>query len=273
MSTGIDEDPYFVFIEHKGRRGSVARTERYSVRRHIANQTVKKNHSDDNVQQRQLVRQLSREVQRKNDSDETKRVKNTPLYESRLSRCGVSSLPVRNSRDLQLMDHLALRLWPGFRQSLRGAANPFPAFWLPRCVDNTALFSAFLFAASCHLSSREIMAGGYLQDSRELLVLQTDAITTLRRQVQGCSLSQCNGCLDNLLMICICLATNVQTGDLIATKDPTPFFPVLTSARWLDTYGALITDNVHWDAVLQLLNKCGGIKQVKSFGLPWVITW
>lgn len=273
MITETDEDSRFVFIEHKGRRGTVTKKEQSSVRKHIAYQTSKKIHLDENAYQRQLVRHSSREVQRMNDFDEIKRATETPLYENSLSLCGVSSLPVRNNRDLQLIDHLVLRLWPGFPQSVRGSSNSFPAFWLPRCVDNTALFNAILFAASSHLSSRMILTGGYLQDSRELLVLQTDAITAMRRQVQNCSISQCNACLDDLLMICICLATSAQEGNLMYTKDPTPFFPVLSSGRWLDTYGTLITDNLHWDAIFQLLDQCGGIKQVKAFGLPWIITW
>jgi hypothetical protein len=117
------------------------------------------------------------------------------------------------------------------------------------------------------------LAGQKPRNKGELIALETKAIMATKEQIDCASAITTPNHLEDLLMITICLATNVQDSDQSMARDPSPFYPILASGRWLDTYGAFACHNVHWNAVLQLVEKRGGLQKINSFGLPWVISW
>lgn len=268
-----------MFIEHTGNHGGIARKEQESVRRHIANEAFRKRCARDDASSPELGGTIAllkissedcntdRETIEKTDRDKVEESK-PPL-----DRLSVVSLPIGTSDDTELMDHIAKRLWPGFRYRFEGSVNPFPAYWLPRSLDNPALYYALAFSALCHLSSRLSLAGQRPRNKGELVSLETRALVATREQISFPTMTEATNALEDLIMITICLATNVQGESLMTTRDPSPFYPILTSGRWLDTYGALAGRNIHWNAVQKLIEKRGGIESITSFGLPWVITW
>ncbi|KAJ5623809.1 hypothetical protein N7510_000118 [Penicillium lagena] len=275
----VGRNANFVFVEHRGHHGGMARKERGSVRRHIANETLRKRcarheppaspaFSEAMVMQKVSPKDsdIDTEMTEKATSDKAQETR-TPL-----DRLGVLSLPIGKPDDSELIDHISTRLWPGFRYNFEGSVNPFPKYWLPRSLENPALYHAFVFSARCHLSSRLSLAGQKPRDKGKLVSLETRALVATRDQINCHNMTTSANTLEDLIMITICLATNVQGESLLMARDPSPFYPILTSGRWLDTYGALACRNVHWNAVLQLVEKCGGIEKISSFGLPWVIT-
>lgn len=276
----------FVFIEQDGYGGGLTKTTRTSIRRYIASSTSRKR--SDNTQLIVLNTEFLQTQQQKGQCDTEEWSDNDldissivatgpqgPVCGARVDRFNILSLPIENRRDMELMDHIATRLWPGFAAAFEGESNPFPTFWLPRCTTNPALLHALLFSSSCHLASRLSIAGQTPQTQQhkmQLLSHQAKAIVAVRQQLQNCQITSGED-IDDMLMITVSLATNALQGEIKMSTDPTPFYPTLTSGHWLDTYGALTSLNVHWNAVFVLLEKRGGVGNVKSFGLPWVITW
>jgi hypothetical protein len=108
-----------------------------------------------------------------------------PLCGARLDRFNTFAVPIESRRDMELMDHINTRLWPGFLAAFKGTSDPFPAFWLPCCTVNPDLFHALLFASSCHLASRLSMIGQSPQLRREQLSHQTKTITAIRKRLQN----------------------------------------------------------------------------------------
>jgi hypothetical protein len=268
----------FVFVEHKGHHGAMSREEQGCVRRHIANEIFRRKSVQRDVVQLPVVGEtiFSQKPSLEGSSSENDVSEATDNnYEAKSSpdRLGVLPLPSGKSEDNELINHISSNLWPGFRFTFDGTSNPFPAFWLPRCIENPALYHALMFSALCHLSSRLSLAGQKPRDKGKLVSLETRALVSTRGQIGNESITDSPNALEDLIMITICLATNVRGENLVTARDPTPFYPILTSGRWLDTYGALASRNVHWNAVLQLVEKRGGIRKIASFGLPWVITW
>lgn len=51
-----------------------------------------------------------------------------------------------------------------------------------------------------------------------------------------------------------------------------PFTPPFPRLQWVDYYGSRDVHPLHWSAIVSLVEKQGGIDQVKSFGLPWMLT-
>lgn len=276
----FDQSDKYTFIEHTGRHGGVGRTGRGCVRRHVANESLRKRVAQRATLALPVVREpviVNHVTSGDSDSDRqcsdeespTRPEDKKPVFD----RLGILSLPIGKPYDAELIEHISSRLWPGFRNRFRGSANPFPAYWLPRTVENPALYQALLFSALCHLSSRMSLAGQKPRNKGELIALETKAIMATKEQIDCASAITTPNHLEDLLMITICLATNVQDSDQSMARDPSPFYPILASGRWLDTYGAFACHNVHWNAVLQLVEKRGGLQKINSFGLPWVISW
>jgi hypothetical protein len=276
----VGQNAKLVFIEHNGHHGGMARKEQGSVRRHVANEILRKrctrrDTSASPVCSKTLAIQKIPPLDCEDDKKMTDKENTNKLLKEHLplDRFGVLSLPIGEPDDTELIDHISARLWPGFRSTFHGTVNPFPAYWLPRSLENPALYHALVFSALCHLSSRLTLAGQRSRDKDELVSLETRALIATRHQITLPHMSASLNALEDLIMITICLATNVQGESLLTARDPSPFYPILTSGRWLDTYGALACRNIHWTAVLQLVEKRGGIEEISSFGLPWVITW
>jgi hypothetical protein len=192
-----------------------------------------------------------------------------PMCGARIDRFKILSIPIENRRDLELMDHLSTRLMPGFLTAVKGSSNPFVNFWLPRCAANSDLLHSFLYSSSCHLASRLSIVGQKPRLRREQLAHELKTITAIRQRLQKKVTS--NEDIDDLLMIIVSLAGNGREGEILLSADPTPFYPVLTSARWLDTYGTLRFSDVHWNAITILVEKRGGVENL-TIGLPWLIT-
>jgi hypothetical protein len=51
-----------------------------------------------------------------------------------------------------------------------------------------------------------------------------------------------------------------------------PFTPPLQSLQWLDNYASREVHPLHWAAVESLVCQLGGIRSLKSFGLPWLLS-
>jgi hypothetical protein len=51
-----------------------------------------------------------------------------------------------------------------------------------------------------------------------------------------------------------------------------PFTPPLQSLQWLDSYAYREVHPLHWAAVDSLVSQLGGIRNLKSFALPWLLS-
>jgi hypothetical protein len=191
------------------------------------------------------------------------------LPAGRIDPFNALSIPINNSRDLELIDYLSNVIWPQFSElEANGVRNPFPARWLRRSYQNPALMHAFLTASSSHL---EVRIPTYNEDKRvitEQLFHETEAFKWIRQQLQETGTAN----IDDLLMVIICLASNQCRQSKALAVDPKPFTPPLQSANWLNIYGSWDFSGPHWDAIVQLVKGIGGLDKLKEYGLPWVIT-
>lgn len=277
----FDQLDTFLFIEHRGRNGGVAPKERGCVRKHIANENLRKRVAQrtrlapPTMRESIIVGQVSTgESDRDSDQQIANEKRLADLQETKATfdRLGIMSLPIGKPYDIELIKHLSSRFWPAFRNQFKGSVNPFPAYWLPRSIQNPALYQALMFSALCHLSYCMSLAGHKPSNKAELIAHETKTIVATREQIDSFSTVATSDCLEDLLAVTICLATSTQHSTQSEARDPSPFYPILASGRLLDISGALSCHNVHWNAVPELIKMRGGIEHIKSFGLPSAIT-
>lgn len=179
------------------------------------------------------------------------------------------SIPITNTRDLELIDYLTNVIWPQFSDlESNGVCNPFPARWLRRGYDNPALMHAFLTASSSHIEARLPTSTLDQRMITEQLAHENEAFKLLRKQLEDPNSAN----IEDLLMVIVCLASNQCRQSKALAVDPKPFTPPLESANWLNIYGSWDFSGPHWNAIVQLVGRIGGLDQIREYGLPWVIS-
>lgn len=191
-----------------------------------------------------------------------------PLPAGRKDPFSTLSVPVDNTRELELLDYLTNVIWPGFSEyDSEGNWNPFAIRWLKRSARNLALRHALLMASSSHLEARPPTWNKNPKLMAEQLYHENEAVRLVRHQLSNLDSTDVN----ETLMIILCLATNpCRQG--VHPPDPSPFNPPLRSLNWINVYGASDFSAVHWNALLELVEKIGGLSRIKVYGLPWVIS-
>lgn len=174
------------------------------------------------------------------------------------------------------MDYLVNVIWPGF--SHHGAGQVRKAYavpWLRRSYNNPALRHALLMASSVHLGTNctNLTDQQQLGMMEEQLFHQNKAISYIRKVLA--SPARGNWDASDVVMVIICLATNpVRTSDdeEVYARDTNPFSAPLQDGGWINIYGACDISQIHWNAILHVIESAGGIENVGEFGIPWVIS-
>jgi hypothetical protein len=63
-----------------------------------------------------------------------------------------------------------------------------------------------------------------------------------------------------------------ETGEEEEPADPSPFMSPLQNVQWLGVYGTRSYVMSHVNAVQEIIRRRGGIRSIKTVGLPWLIS-
>lgn len=155
-------------------------------------------------------------------------------------------------------------LWPGFRR-----AGDYPAqfyrTWLHQAREAPHLMYAMLYATSSHTQS--LVRGG-LCPADERLRYRAKALEAIRIAVADPASDP-----ENLIMTILWLAFN--DGFILdepIAEIPAPFQSPLQRLQWVDYYGSRTLHPQHWEALQSLIVRCGGIENLKGYGLPWLLS-
>ena len=182
---------------------------------------------------------------------------------------GAAGLPIGRKREVELFDYLANVLWRGFREvDVDGTPNPLASRWTRRVAANPGMISGYLMTASSHLDARLPSRPENYQIIAEQVCHQNMAMKWLRTELETFDPAK----LDDILLIILSLASSRLRHLPQPPVDLNPFCPPLRSLNWLDVYGAWDLSGVHWNALLGLIERNGGISKVKLYGLPWLIS-
>lgn len=195
---------------------------------------------------------------------------NRVLPNSRIDPFEGLGIPITKRRHLELLDYLTNVIWPTFSQHGGGNLNnPYASHWLERSYSNYALRHAFAMAASLHMSTstRFSTTAKQKQDMYvEQLTHQHEAIRDMRDQ-----LTRRNYPIEDLMMTIICLWSNpIRLYDL-SNPEPNPFTPLLKGGL-IDVYCNWEYSAIHWEALMKMVAEVGGVRNIKVYGIPWIIS-
>jgi hypothetical protein len=157
-------------------------------------------------------------------------------------------------------------LWPGLRGFDYSVA--YAREWLPIASKNAVVLNVFLFTASLHLET--LRGPGSLSRNKirtEQLSHKVEAIRGINEALRDPKYHQSDELIQNILF----LAMN-ETGEEEELADPSPFMPPLKNVQWLDVYGTRSYVMLHMNAVQDMIRRRGGIRNLKTVGLPWLIS-
>ncbi len=161
-------------------------------------------------------------------------------------------------------------LWSGLRTQ-DNFPRRFYQTWVLLASQSRLVFHTTIFGASIHydLISTPGHLINYPPHLKEQLRHKNLAIKELREILSHTE----NGYqLDSLIYAVLHLAVNERVFVMGPDKDGSPFQPPLQGGQWLDIYGSRTYDPMHWKAAQTLLNNHGGIRNLKSFGLAYILT-
>jgi len=192
------------------------------------------------------------------------------LSEGMLDPLYAAGLPIKKKREFELLDYVTNVVWRGFEEVdvVDGTPNPFPNRWIFRGTTDPAVLYACLMGASSHLDCRLSFRLKNNQIIPEQVYYQNISMRWLRTELENFESAN----LDNLLIVIMCLATSRLRHLPQPPLDPNPFCPPLRSLNWIDIYGGWDISGVHWDALMGLIKKNGGISAIKLYGLPSIIS-
>ncbi|OQV00476.1 Fungal specific transcription factor domain-containing protein [Cladophialophora immunda] len=174
----------------------------------------------------------------------------------------------------QLIEYCIHVLWPGFRSS-GDYPQQFYLAWLPQAASKPHLFHSMLCCASVHFASK---TGRTRHLDSEQLQHRIRAIQSIRQVVSASkrtsTLAMAKSTdMEPLLIAMLFLAmSNDDRRHSKLREDCSLFTPPLKHLQWLSHYARGPLHSVHWEAVQTLVNKQGGIGNVKTFGLPWLLS-
>jgi hypothetical protein len=157
-------------------------------------------------------------------------------------------------------------LWPGLRGFDYSVA--YAREWLPVASQNATVLNVFLFTASLHLET--LRGPGTLSRKKirtEQLHHKGEAIRGINDALFDPKYCQSDELIQNVLF----LAMN-ETGEEEELPDPSPFIAPLQNVQWLGVYGTRRYVMSHVTALQVMIRRRGGIRNIKSVGLPWLIS-
>ncbi|KAL4986576.1 hypothetical protein BDW68DRAFT_162870 [Aspergillus falconensis] len=168
----------------------------------------------------------------------------------------------------ELLDFMMTALWPHFRGQ-DYAGNCYKSWVFPLEENNRLLLYSVLWAASYHRDILRITHGAIepQPDSKEQLELKTLVLQELQKEVANISETQSP---DALIMCILYLAVNDGHKTKIE-RDPSPFSPPFMNLQALDFYGSRDYHPLHWKVVQEIVQRFGGIQNLRAFALAWLL--
>ena len=158
-------------------------------------------------------------------------------------------------------------LWPGLRGYEYSLA--FAREWLPVASQNPTVLNILLFTASVHLET--LRGPGSLSRKKirlEQLHHKGEAIRGVSDALHDPNYCQSDDLIQNILF----LAMN-ETKDEEEPPDLSPFVdPPLQNLQWLRVYGSRSYVMSHINATQEMIKRRGGIRNLKTVGLPWLVS-
>ncbi|KAL4767952.1 hypothetical protein BDW60DRAFT_198761 [Aspergillus nidulans var. acristatus] len=168
----------------------------------------------------------------------------------------------------ELLDFTTTTLWPQFRaQDYAGSC--YRSWVYPLEESNKLLLYAVLWAASYHRDILRITYGAAKPqlESKEQLELKSLVLQELQKEVAN--ISETNS-PDALVMCILYLAVNDRHKTRIQ-RDPSPFAPPFMDLQALDFYGSRDYHPLHWKVVHDIVQRFGGIRNLRVFALAWLL--
>ncbi|KAK2778762.1 hypothetical protein FQN52_002677 [Onygenales sp. PD_12] len=171
----------------------------------------------------------------------------------------------------KLMRYAAFDLWPGL---VLGAGNQkwdhevAAANWLPRAMENPALFTAFMYGAAGHMQTRKRLESTHVtpqtrEEKLEQIICETETIKQLNKMM----LDPRQGCTDEVILAVLCMAFNkIDYSKWTADNHSAPKAP-LRNLQWLDVYGGLSLNDQHVKGLMALIQTRGGLGNITMPGL------
>ncbi|KAL3430971.1 hypothetical protein BDV09DRAFT_177368 [Aspergillus tetrazonus] len=167
----------------------------------------------------------------------------------------------------ELLDFTTTTLWPHFRAQ-DYAASCYRS-WVYPLESNKLLLYAVLWAASYHRDILRITYGAAEPqlESKEQLELKSLVLQELQKEVANISETHSP---DALVMCILYLAVNDRHKTRIQ-RDPSPFSPPFMDLQALDFYGSREYHPLHWKVVQDIVQRLGGIRNLRVFALAWLL--
>jgi hypothetical protein len=131
--------------------------------------------------------------------------------------------------------------------------------------------AAILFASSCHRHVRISLGwpAGNPEHTERHLQLKGDVIRTLREEFTR---EIAPGKIDEMIYAILCLSTT-QNATTAAPRlpDKTNFESLPLESQWLVLYGSIDFDPTHFNAILALVRLAGGITNIRSYSVGWLV--
>jgi hypothetical protein len=158
-------------------------------------------------------------------------------------------------------------LWQGLRGYEYSVA--YAREWLPIISQNPTAMNVLLFTASVHLET--LRGPGPLSRKKirlEQLYHKGEAIRGVNDALHDPNYCQS----DDLIQSVLFLAMN-ETREEEEPPDPSPFVdPPLQNVQWLGVYGNRNYVMPHVNAAQEMIKRRGGTRNLKTVGLPWLIS-
>ncbi|KAL4735811.1 hypothetical protein BDV11DRAFT_195136 [Aspergillus similis] len=168
----------------------------------------------------------------------------------------------------ELLNFTTTTLWPHFRaQDYAGSC--YRSWVYPLEENKKLLLYAVLWAASYHRDILRITYGAAEPqlESKEQLELKSLVLQELQKEVANISETHSP---DALVMCILYLAVNDRHKTRIQ-RDPSPFSPPFMDLQALDFYGSRDYHPLHWKIVQEIVQRFGGIQNLRMFALAWLL--
>ncbi|KAJ5782061.1 hypothetical protein N7457_003835 [Penicillium paradoxum] len=175
---------------------------------------------------------------------------------------------------IHLSEHyLRNTVWPGLAPRPNSASTAADK-WLHLSMDDSALFTAFMFGSLCHLRVQcqndwipRTSFGRREQHALQLCEMESiklinQAIRDPKRVVE-----------DGVLLSVICMAHHQAEENSAQHHEKTPFNPPFPRLQWINVYGCLPPNMIHIKGLLQLVKLRGGLTTISTEGLAATISF
>lgn len=249
---------------HRKRR--LERRETYTAEATLDNTAKGKSPEDDDIvlellpeQRRELISSIPNAVARSSIRSVLSQSRTDPF----------NSLPIDDMPPFRqlLLDHALTTTWPETVPTKKGdtVINPVKAAWLDCARDSPVLFHAFLYSAALQVLT--VCNGRELVQSACWVRLDhyQKTISLVNQHIQRLD----GPPSDALIMAVVCLTAHGSRAESPGIECH-PQSPLATQ-QYFHVYGQILTEEKHLLGLQELLQRKGGVEEVKTYGMACTI--